>query len=277
VYRSALVALKPGSSNALACQCAVALADRYRLRLLGIAVIDPTRAVLGEAVPLGGSAYKAKKDGALLRGLERAANETVEAFCGRCKAAGVACDAAMTEGELHATIATAVQRTDLLILGHRAAQDLRDAPSSTAALGAILKHCPRPALVVPALVDTATRVLIACDGSLQAARATQQFVLSGLHEGRQVQVLAIHQEPRAAATVANLAADYLRGHGIAVEMVCQAPAGRLGSQIVRVARSLGAEVLVMGAYGKPTLREFVFGSTTHDILNAAEIPVFLDQ
>ena len=41
------------------------------------------------------------------------------------------------------------------------------------------------------------------------------------------------------------------------------------------ASRLGAGLLVMGAYGQPSLREFIVGSVTRTILRESPVPVFL--
>ncbi len=275
MYRTALVALKPGSSNEAACRYAIALAQRENLRLLGLSVIDPSRVISAEMMPPGGGAYKAMKDDALLHHARQAAGETLKDFSKRAETAGIAYEALETEGELDVTITTAVQRTDLLVVGHRAVQDIADVPASTEALGGILRHCPRPALVVPALPGATNRILVAYDGSPQAARAVQQFVASGLHQGRQVHLLSIHEDPVVAESVASLAVDYLGAYGIAMERYLEVPRANVAEQILQEAGDMGAELLVMGAYAQPALRKFFFGSTTRDILINAKIPVFL--
>jgi nucleotide-binding universal stress UspA family protein len=40
-------------------------------------------------------------------------------------------------------------------------------------------------------------------------------------------------------------------------------------------RSLGAALLVMGAYGQPVLLEFFVGSVTRTMLQASPVPLFL--
>ncbi len=204
MYRTALVALKPGSSNGAVCRYAIAAAQRENLRLIGRAVIDPRRVTSAELLPPGGGAYKAKRDEALLHRVRQAASETLQTFSEQAKAAGVVCEVGATEGDLDATIANAVQRADLLVVGHRATRDIADVPASTAALAGILRHCPRPTLVVPAFANGTNRILVAYDGSLQAARAVQQFVASRLYRDRQVHLLTIHEDPASAGNVARL-------------------------------------------------------------------------
>ena len=41
------------------------------------------------------------------------------------------------------------------------------------------------------------------------------------------------------------------------------------------AKSVGADLLVMGAYGHSRVREFIFGGVTRQILQTADMPVFM--
>ena len=49
----------------------------------------------------------------------------------------------------------------------------------------------------------------------------------------------------------------------------------VGEAILDQARQLDAQLLVMGAYGQPTLREFFLGSVTRTALRKSTIPLFL--
>jgi nucleotide-binding universal stress UspA family protein len=51
-------------------------------------------------------------------------------------------------------------------------------------------------------------------------------------------------------------------------------AGRL---LLDKARDVGADMIVMGAYGQPKITEFVFGSATGTLLEAPALPVFLSR
>jgi nucleotide-binding universal stress UspA family protein len=46
-------------------------------------------------------------------------------------------------------------------------------------------------------------------------------------------------------------------------------------RILQVAQALSAGIIVMGAYGKPRVREFLFGSVTQSILHHTKVPLFL--
>ena len=74
---------------------------------------------------------------------------------------------------------------------------------------------------------------------------------------------------------ADRARQFLIAHRIdAVPVVVESSASPARSILEKVG-NLGAGLLVMGAYGQPTLREFIVGSVTRTILEESSIPVFL--
>ena len=167
------------------------------------------------------------------------------------------------------------QRYDLIVLGRRTyfQRGPHEGPEDT--LTQVLKRSPRPVLTVPDSVREGRCVMVAYDGSLQAARALQAFQSTGLDEGREVVVVSIDPDHVEAARRADRAAEFLRFHDI--KAVTQpvassaSPAAVILEQVVR----LDPGLLVMGAYGQPRWREFMLGSVTKSVLEVNPVPLFL--
>jgi len=140
MYRSLLVALTHGSLRDAPARCAIALAQREQLRLQALVVIDPNRMTPEEAVPLGGVAYKAKRDEEMLQKVRQAADETLAAFCEQGKSAGVHCGAVVSEGDLPVVLATAAERADALIVGHGTGRPVAGEVAHLHVLHGILAH-----------------------------------------------------------------------------------------------------------------------------------------
>ena len=65
-------------------------------------------------------------------------------------------------------------------------------------------------------------------------------------------------------------------HGIKAEVsVLAKTLPRISEVLARQARDIDAGLLVMGAYGHSRFREAILGGATRDMLESAEIPVFL--
>lgn len=276
MFRSALVALKPGSSNDAASSLAIRMASERQMTLFGVSVVDVPTIAPPESVPLGAGSFKVERDQDLLARARAAVNQTLETFRGRCQAAGVNVDCASREGNLSAEISSCVQGVDVLVLGHKAKQEFSSIPVAESAIHQIVCRCPRPVVITPTIPVTTRRILLAYDGSLQAARALQSFVESGLHIGSELHLLVVLDDTAIEAIVTP-AVDFLRQHEIAVEVHAHPRRQSVAADILQMVSQLQVDLLVMGAYGKPTLIEFFLGSVTRHILDHITVPVFLDH
>jgi len=194
MYHSALVALKPGQSNAVLISYAVRLARERGLHLHGIAVLDRERVAPPEAVPIGGSAFKVMRDEAVIAQSRQEVQDILAEFAAQCREAGVRYATIPHENGLVGDIAQAAHRHDLLLLGHTAGTGIARQSGGASPLHEILKESPRPAMVVPAMARQPGPVLVAYDGSRQAARAVAAFLASGLFVDHAVEVLSIHAD-----------------------------------------------------------------------------------
>ncbi|MGD9615342.1 MAG: universal stress protein [Alphaproteobacteria bacterium] len=141
----------------------------------------------------------------------------------------------------------------------------------------------RPLLVVPPGRDFAAvgrRVLVAWDGSREAARATHD-ALPLLRKAELVAMLTVsereadfeHDRPGLERILRN----YER-HGIAVRAEEVLSDGYAVSDVLLSrAGDLGADLIVAGAYHHSQLRESLFGGVTHDLLERMPVPVLLSH
>lgn len=277
MFRSALVALKPGDANAAVLEYALSQASKNHLYLAGAAVLDPEREAPAEPVPLGAAAFQAHRNEARLKELKEQIAQLAENFTRRSREAGVTCEFVTHTSDLVSDIAHLVQRFDLLFVGHTAGTTVSGRPSETTALHEVLRQTPRPAIVVPAVAPVSNTVLVAYDGSLQAARALQAYAACGWYQKAHTICLAYGEVVGEARRNADLAAEYLRRHGMEVDVAAEFNKPSIGERILADVAQRGADLLVMGAYGKPTWREFFFGSITRQVLQSIAVPVFLDH
>jgi nucleotide-binding universal stress UspA family protein len=276
MYRSALVALRPDGSNDVLIQFAVDLAKRYDLHLSGASILDRDLAAPREPVPLGGMAFKQERDAAKLAELRRDILANAESFCEACRSAGIAHDVEASEQSLITELARESQRHDVLLLG-RAAKEPRDAENSR--LHAILRRCPGAALLVPhSPSETSDSVVLAYDGSVQAARAMKSFVASGFLAEGLVHIVAFDDDLEEARTSADFAVSYLAHHGRRNQVTVGTSDASSAPQLILNACALHkAQMLVMGAYGKTAMHDFFLGSVTRSVLSVAQLPVFVDH
>ena len=167
---------------------------------------------------------------------------------------------------------------DLLLLGQSDSEN----PPTLSAFSLpekVVVEAGTPILVVPprgAFDDIGRHVLVTWDGSREAARAVRD-ALPLLKTAKRVSLLAVdparqgHIHPTADAAGA---AAHLARHGVRTEPT-ELPSGERSITTVLLAHlaALGADLLVMGAYGHPRLSEFMLGGTTQDLLETAPIPI----
>jgi len=139
----------------------------------------------------------------------------------------------------------------------------------------------RPVLVVPRYGTFETvgqRVLIAWNGSREATRAVNDAIPI-LKMATKVTVLSVDPEgePDRRLPGADLALHLAR-HGIAAEAEStQALDIGVGDVLLSRAADLGADLIVMGAYGHSRLREMMLGGATRHLLQHMTVPVLMSH
>jgi nucleotide-binding universal stress UspA family protein len=177
----------------------------------------------------------------------------------------------------------AARLADLTVVG----QDNPDDPESFVAeqfVENLVMSAGRPVLVVPYtghFPHVGTRVLVAWDGSREAARAladAQPFI----ERAKQTTIVTINAlagEPPASRLPGSDIAALVARHGSNVvteeiEGVRDVPIGDL---LLSRASDLSADLIVMGGYAHSRWRELVLGGATRSILNSMTVPVLMSH
>lgn len=138
----------------------------------------------------------------------------------------------------------------------------------------------RPALLVPEDEGPSAfrHVLIAWDGSRVAAR-TVADARDVLRLAEVVTIVSVTDDkPLPYGAPESLLAEYLSHHDV---QALTAQVRRNGRPIAEAlqdhARDIGADVIVMGAFGHSRVRDFVLGSATGGVLRDLRLPVLLSH
>jgi len=272
--RRILVGLDDSEYSAAAVRLGIEWARQYDLLLVGLGIVDSERLSEPQAVPLGGSAFKVDRDVDAIKAARRTVEQILEQFSLLCAREGISSKPLEEEGDPVDQIVEEAQRVDLILLGQRTNFDLEGAALTNEALPAVLKRCPRPVVTVPKTPATGKSVLVAYDGSVQSARALQMFESLGLAKDKTVHVLTIGADKVQAAIIADRAAEFLQSHE--VHVIAHAVSDRNPATVIlNHVQSLDAGLLVLGAFGQPSLKEFFFGSVTRTLLNQSPVPTLL--
>jgi nucleotide-binding universal stress UspA family protein len=186
----------------------------------------------------------------------------------------------VAEGEPVASTLREVREAGLVVLGQTDESD-DDSYIAPQYLESIVLESGRPTLVIPYTGDfptLGTSVLVAWDGGRESARALHDAL--PLLAGSRVHLLhanAAMRSLRVDSTPAANALRLLRDVGAEVEMEYMAEANDLliGELILSRAADIGADLIVMGAYGHSRLREITLGGVTRTILASMTVPVLL--
>ena len=121
------------------------------------------------------------------------------------------------------------------------------------------------------------RVLVAWNGSAQAAAAVRKS-LPLLRRARQVTLLLGASRGMFPASLRMTSLDplaYLRHQGIEAETKILEPDADAGEAILKVAKELGSDLIVMGAFGRSRFQEWILGGATRHVLEHMAVPVFM--
>ena len=143
-------------------------------------------------------------------------------------------------------------------------------------LEAALMGSGRPMLLLPAELrpQIGQSVAVAWNGSMEAARAASA-ALPILAKAGRVLLLAGEKDEAIEPSLLDLA-DWLDRHRVSAEIQHVDLEGwPVGEQLVDEAVKAGADLLVMGAYGRSRMRETIFGGATRSVLNESALPVLM--
>lgn len=275
MLKSILIGIDGSSFGAAATELGIRWAQRFDTLLEGIGVIDEPTICGLEPVPLGGMAFKGHRDETLLSAARQQVKRALQAFSSRCAEAGVTSGTLEAIGLPAEQIMLEAQRYDLILLGQRTYFHFETQIEPDETLRNVVKHSPRPVVAVPEKPREGTTVIVAYDGSLQAARTLQAFQGVGLNGLQNVHIVCVHPDQNEASRHSDRAVEYLRFHDIAAQSHVIATSDAPARTILECVDALNGGLLVMGAYGQSTLKEFIFGSVTQSVLKESAVPVFL--
>jgi nucleotide-binding universal stress UspA family protein len=268
-----LVGLNGSEYSRAATELALRWAKRHQAAIEGLGIVDVPHLTAPDFVPLGAGTYKVQRDVALVTAADEQMAELLADFEARCSTAGVSCRTNKLAGDPEKLLVREAQRADLLMVGRKTVPHELGVPASLV-LSEVLRHATRPVLCVPATPNDAGGVLVAYDGSAQAAKSLQVFEAIGLANDRDIHILTVSSNP-ADRTAGQRAAEYLQIHGHQVQVHFESSPTAPHRIILAEAKRLDAGLIVMGCYGQSPFKEMFFGSVTAAVLRGTPLPLFL--
>jgi len=274
-YRTVLLHLHDHGRSAACAAYAAKLASGFQARLLGLSCHSPASWPSHSPAPMIGMDPIAAE----LRRAEKRADAREAEFERQCRLAGLAsCEIVRDDIEPASAVVAHALGADLVILG----QPDPDDPGyleHRALTDTVLQECARPVLVVPYAgnfepgFDT---VLVAWDDSVEAARAATA-ALPLIERARTVHLIHLRQpgqddQAHLQASVERASA-WLACHGLEVRGRVSTNALPVGEALLSEITDTGANLLVMGAWGRRRFVERLLGGATRRLVDSMTAPV----
>ena len=254
---------------------AVALAKERGAHLIGVA-FAPTA-----LLPLYGADVGFADMSEVMESVKAQGAKALQAFEACAKAEGVSAEARLMQGmseEFPHDFAHAARHADLAILGQP--RDGDPLIGQYALVERCLFASGRPVIIVPAVPDKPAldgTVVAAWDGSAEASRAINDALTFLKPAARVILVVGVAggQDDEQAPQTDDMMA-HLQRHGVTAEALrVKIGEGDVGRLLLSTAKSLGADLMVMGAFHHSRWREFILGGVTLTVLEQATIPLFM--
>ena len=275
-YGSILGPIDENPAAAGSIEAAIRLAGALGAHLEGVAIIPPLY------VPLR---LRARQSGAALLKKEyehdkKEARAAVRHFEARAAKAGVAsAEGLAIEADAQVILPIRARTSDLVVLPLPGEDDIGVLGGH--AVEATLLSVGRPVLLVPEKGLPAgfpRKVLVAWNGSREAARALSDAVPLLARAKSVVVFSAGPAGDEGPLHGAKAAVRYLARHGVAAETLhATSSDDKAGDTILARARKVGADLVVMGAYGRPRMAELILGGATRAVLRNGSIAVLMSH
>jgi len=277
--RSLLVHLDQDPSCTARVRLATRLAREHDCHLVGVA---PTGVLELPATPAAAASlaeFAAIAWDTLREQAEQAAREFREA----CRAAGLpSYEAVVDEAEQAPSLVRHAHCSDLTVLtqarpagpGHRLAQQRVED---------VVLYSARPTLLLPQAAEPksfGTHAMVAWDDSREAARAVAD-ALPLLRRAGQVEVVSWNEIGRGGDDTLRLRLEslsrWLLWHGVSSQVTVESTQMPIADAMLSRAADMGADLLVMGAYGHARMMERMLGGATRGMLGAMTAPVLMSH
>ena len=270
-FCTVLVCLRLDKPNADILAVARDLAQRCESAVIGLvakqAVAHPPSAGAGPREPFQRDLQRFKEQAATVEQEMRDGLAHIERLDWRAK---------LTFGPASEYVAKEARAADLVIvpLDHRERPLL---PSGQADAGDLLMSAGRPVLAVPSgALGLALETAMVCWVDAREARRAVADALPLLKASKRTEVVEVAQSSAAEDARRRLddVVGWLGRHGVQAAPRVETGDGQEAQRLAAIARTIGADLIVAGAFGHSRLREWAFGGVTRDFLLVSDRCVF---
>ncbi len=272
-FAKILLGLDGSSYAQAAIEYTCQLALGHNAIVTGVAIIDlPGIQSASVPVPIGGAHYDAQREDKIVEETQAKAKAILDDFERICQSRNVDAVLHADTGRAFSEIIEESKFHDFIVIGKRTFFGY-SAHESHGTLEQILKHGLTPVLAVPDSVRKIEKVLIAYDHSVPASKAVHMFLLLGIWNACDITLLTVNDNAEAAQALLVNLSEFFESYGIQPNLVTRS--GHPDAEVKSYIEENDTDLLVMGAYGRKSIREFFVGSVTQHLIQETEIPLFL--
>ena len=272
-YAKILLGLDGSTYAEAAEEYACEIAVMQDATITGVAIIDlPGIQSTGGPVPLGGAHYEVQREEHLLEETQEKAKAILDEFAHTCESRNIKSRLHADTGSPFSEIIEESKFHDFTVIGKKSFFGYSD-HETFGTLEKILKNGLTPILAVPDSVRKIEKVLIAYDNSIPAAKVVHMFLLLGIWNACDITLLTVSENAEAAEVLLTNLEHFFQSYGIEPNLVNEN--GIPDDVIKSYIAENDIDLLVMGAYGRKSVREFFLGSVTQHLIQDTDIPLFL--
>jgi nucleotide-binding universal stress UspA family protein len=270
-----LVALSGTPLTNSAVDHAVELGTRHEAELTGVTVVDLARLANVGPVPVGAGAAAHELIEYRLHLTEQHIEEAVAGFEGACARAGLAHSVVRETGDPFDRLISLWRYHDLTVASLRGIFEYGVVHNPDDTLIRLIGRGVRPIMAVARKYRPVRRVLLAYNGSMEAAKAIKRFVQMRLWPDVELGLVCIGIPRDEAQTLLADAARYCRAHGY--EPGREHLEGNARERLLEHAADRGADLIVMGSSSRARIIKHLLGDVLLHAIRHAEVPLFLSQ
>lgn len=259
-----------------ACDYALHLGGRLKAQVTGLHVLD-SRVMEGPLMAdisgwLGASPY-ADQLGQFRQIIENKGQAIGETFAKKAETAGLAAAFSIKMGHPSRVILEEEVHAELVIVGQRGEHAEHAGDSAGSVAERVVRRSTKPCLLTPGTFAPTHKILVGYDGSSLSSKALHEAIELAQAGGMSLFVLSVaeHHDIDVAQEYAQAAMRLVRAHECAAApMVARGPAGMV---LMEKAEEVGADLIVVGAFGHTRIRELVLGGTASLLMARSQKPV----
>ena len=272
-FAKILLGLDGSSYAEAAVEYACQIALVHSAAITGVAIIDlPGIQSTGGPVPLGGAHYEVQREEHLLEETRQKAKTILDEFARNCESRQIKSILHADTGSPFSEIIEESKFHDFTVIGKKSFFGYSD-HETFGTLEKILKNGLTPVLAVPDSVRKIENVLVAYDNSIPAAKVVHIFLLLGIWNACDITLLTVSDNVEAAEGLLSNLGEFFQSYGINPNLVTRS--GNPDAEVKSYITENDIDLLVMGAYGRRSVREFFVGSVTQHLIQKTDIPLFL--